>query len=85
MSLPCLEYSDCVLTCQHRFWLEYSYVYAIMRAMREKEGYLHIRVSKEWLEKLDSWRKAQAVSPTRSEAVRIAVERFVESNLEAAK
>lgn len=50
-----------------------------MRGMREKLEYLNIRVSKAWLERLDMWRDAQPVPPTRSDAVRIAVERFIEA------
>lgn len=42
-----------------------------------------IRITDEWLAKVDKWRNAQSVPPTRSDVIRIAVERFVSKAKEA--
>jgi Arc/MetJ-type ribon-helix-helix transcriptional regulator len=36
-----------------------------------------IRVSKDWLARIDAWRKAQDFPPSRSEVIRTAVDRLL--------
>lgn len=47
------------------------------KSKKSQVDHLHMRVSPEWLERLDAWREAQDVPPSRSDVVRIAVERFI--------
>lgn len=41
---------------------------------------LHMEVPPEWMERLDAWRAAHEFPPSRSEAVRIMVDRFIEAD-----
>jgi hypothetical protein len=45
--------------------------------VRMQDTTLTIRVSKEWLAKLDAWRKQQPVPPGRSDVIRVAVDRLI--------
>ncbi len=48
-----------------------------------KEKHITIRADEDLLRRLDEWRKAQELIPTRANTVRVAVERFLKQ--EAAK
>lgn len=42
---------------------------------------LHIEVTTEWMAELDAWLARQVVPPTRSDAVRVMVERFIAADI----
>lgn len=48
--------------------------------MEKHSESLNMRVSVEWLERIDAWRNAQIIAPSRSEAIRIMVDRFIAAN-----
>lgn len=45
----------------------------------DKPYFLHMRVSKEWMDNLDAWRAAQSYKPSRTEAVKTMVENTIKA------
>jgi metal-responsive CopG/Arc/MetJ family transcriptional regulator len=45
--------------------------------MQKQDTSIAIRVNREWLAKLDAWIAAQPIRPSRTEAIRVAVNRLM--------
>jgi hypothetical protein len=52
----------------------------IMKKASQENATLTLRVTQEWLDDVDAWREAQAVPPTRSQLVKVAVEQFLKNH-----
>lgn len=52
---------------------------AVKHDTPEQES-ITIRVPKEWLERLETWRGKQAVPPKRSDVIRLAVIQFIKQH-----
>ncbi len=48
-----------------------------MYCMQKQDTSIAIRVNREWLAKLDAWIAAQPIRPSRTEAIRVAVNRLM--------
>lgn len=58
--------------------LTYIYFRGYVHPMKTET--IQIRVTEDWLRKLDDWRNSQPVPPTRADVFRTAVERFMDDN-----
>jgi Arc/MetJ-type ribon-helix-helix transcriptional regulator len=45
--------------------------------MKNKPVPISLRVGADWLDRLDAWRESQPVPPSRSDVIRVAVDRLI--------
>jgi Arc/MetJ-type ribon-helix-helix transcriptional regulator len=53
--------------------------------MKEQDTTITIRVSKQWLAKLDKWRECHEFTPSRSDVIRFSIEKLIASDKGKAK
>lgn len=63
----------------HKKQIDVLFFSSILNPMKT-DKLIQVRNTDHWVDKLDAWRLAQPVKPSRSEAIRTAVEAFIDQN-----